>query len=77
MTEDLDVIVWSKPNCPECVKAKKLLETKGIVYTEKSIGNGYDRDDLLAILPEAKSVPQIFVNNQHVGGYVGLQKFLS
>ena len=66
-------VVWSKPNCPFCVKAKALLDQKGIEYEVREIGSGFTREDLLAAVPQAKTVPQIFLDNELVGGYTELE----
>ena len=66
-------VVWSKPNCPFCVKAKALLDAKGIEYEVREIGSGFTREDLLAAVPQAKTVPQIFLDNKLVGGYTELE----
>ena len=66
-------VVWSKPNCPFCVKAKALLDAKGIEYEVREIGSGFTREDLLAAVPQAKTVPQIFPDNKLIGGYNELQ----
>jgi glutaredoxin len=65
--------VWSKPNCPNCVKAKSLLETSGIEYSENKIGEDYTKEQLLEVVPGARSVPQIFLNGEYVGGYEELR----
>ena len=66
-------VVWSKPNCPFCVKAKALLDQKGIEYEVREIGSGFTREDLLAAVPQAKTAPQIFLDNKLVGGYNELE----
>lgn len=61
--------VWSQPNCPACTQAKRLLEMHHIQYAERMLGiNGYSKKDLIAKVPEARSVPQIFLNDELVGG---------
>ena len=70
--------VWSQINCPACTEAKKLLEKHGIHYSECMIGvNGYTKKDLIDRVPDARSVPQIFVNGHHVGGLLELKKLLN
>lgn len=69
--------VWSKPNCPYCDQAKALLTMKGIEFEEKKIGNGYTREDLLEAVPSARSVPQIFLGEELVGGFTELRARLS
>lgn len=65
----MEVIVWSKDNCPHCESAKKLLKQKGVEYQERKIGHGWTKDDLLAVAPGARSVPQIFFGEACIGGY--------
>lgn len=65
----MEVIVWSKENCPQCEQAKSLLKQKGVEYEERKVGNGWSREDLLAVVPNARSVPQIFFGNECIGGY--------
>lgn len=71
----MKAIVWSKDHCPYCVQAKKLLEMKGIDYEERNINNGWDREDLLAAVPGARTVPQIFLDEKLVGGFTELRKY--
>jgi glutaredoxin len=72
----MKAIVWSKDNCTFCDQAKALLEQRNIEYEEKKIGHGYTREDLLEAVPTARAVPQIFVNNNHVGGFTELRKYI-
>jgi glutaredoxin 3 len=70
----MTAIVWSKENCPHCVQAKNLLTQKGIQYEEKNISTGsWTREQLLEAVPTARSVPQIFLNGEYVGGYTELK----
>ena len=47
----MKAIVWSKPACGYCVKAKSLLKSKGIEYEEKNIAEGHKIQDLLELVP--------------------------
>ena len=71
-----NAIVWSKDNCTFCDQAKALLEQRNIAYEERKIGYGYSREDLLEAVPTARTVPQIFVNNNHIGGFTELRKYI-
>ena len=74
----MKAIIWSKDYCPYCVQAKTLLEMKGIEYEEKKIGDGYTKEDLLEAVPDARTVPQIFLDGELVGGFTELRaKFLA
>ena len=41
------------------------------------IGKGYTKDDLLKVVPNAKTVPQIFIEDEYIGGYTELMKFFA
>jgi len=72
----MNAIVWSKYNCPYCDQAKALLTQRGIKYEERKIGDGYTREELLEAVPNARTVPQIFINNQLIGGFTELRQHL-
>ena len=70
----MKAIVWSKPSCPYCVMAKKLLERKGYEIEERVIGLGFTKTQLLEAVPMARTVPQVFLDGEHIGGYDDLEK---
>jgi glutaredoxin len=72
----MTAVVWSKYNCPYCDQAKALLTQRNIAYEERKIGDGYTREELLEAVPTARTVPQIFINNQLVGGFTELRTYL-
>ena len=69
----MKAVVWSKPACPFCVKAKNLLKNKGIEYEEKNIAEGYKIEDLLELVPNARTMTQIWLDGEHIGGYDQLE----
>jgi glutaredoxin len=69
----MTAIIWSKDNCTYCVQAKKLLEQKGIQFEERKIGDGYTKEDLLESVPNARTVPQIFLDGELIGGFTELR----
>lgn len=71
-----NAIVWSKDNCTFCDQAKALLDQRNIAYEERKIGHGFSREDLLEAVPTARTVPQIFVHNNHIGGFQELRKYI-
>ena len=73
----MKAIVWSKNQCPYCDQAKNLLKMKGIEYEERNINNGWDKEDLLSVVPGARTVPQIFLDEELVGGFTELKKRLT
>lgn len=66
--------IWSKDNCQYCVQAKQLLAIKGVEYEEKKIGAGYTKEDLLEEVPTARTLPQIFLDGNLIGGFTELRK---
>jgi len=63
------VEIYSANNCPYCVKAKALFDRKKVEYTEYNItGDDAARDALVKKSSGLKTVPQIFINDQHYGG---------
>lgn len=70
------VVVYSKPNCPYCVRAKHLLEIHHISFTEKVVGVDVTREELLEAAPNARTVPQIIINGQSIGGYEQLSRYI-
>ena len=72
----MKAIVWSKDHCPFCDQAKNLLKMKGIEFEEKKIGHGFTKEDLLEAVPTARTVPQIFLDEELVGGFQELKQKL-
>ena len=69
-------VIWSQANCLACNQAKTLLEIKGIPYELKMLGENATKKELLEAVPEARSVPQIFLNGKYIGGLDALRKIL-
>lgn len=63
------VEIYTKWGCPYCVRAKALLDRKGVSYTEIDITlGGKDREEMVRRVPGASTVPQILVDDQALGG---------
>ena len=71
----MEAVIWSKDNCQFCIKAKTLLDIKGVPYEERKIGSGWTKEQLLEAVPTARTVPQIFLDSTYVGGFDQLQKY--
>ena len=67
--------IVSKPDCPYCDLAKEFMVGMDIQYTEMVVGKDCLCEDITAQLPDVKTVPQIWVNGDHVGGYDDLVKW--
>ena len=74
----MEAIVWSKDQCTHCEQAKNLLKMKGCDYEERNItGSSWTKEQLLEKVPTARTVPQIFIDDEYVGGFTDLKSFLS
>lgn len=63
------IIVYSSDHCPYCVKAKSLLERKGAEFEEINVTNDDQaRQALVEKSGGLRTVPQIFINETHIGG---------
>jgi glutaredoxin-related protein len=73
----MTAIVWSKDQCPFCDQAKSLLTSRGIQYEERNVSRDWTKEQLLEAVPNARAVPQIFLNGEYVGGFTELRKKLT
>ena len=62
------VEVFCTPFCPYCIRAKKLLEHKNVEYEEIRVDKEPERHNEMIERSKQTSVPQIFINGEHVGG---------
>lgn len=70
-------IVWSQKGCQFCGTAIALLKARGCTVEERKIGDGeWTKKDLLDAAPNARSVPQIFIDDKYIGGYNNLVDLL-
>ena len=77
MSEITQIIIYSKDNCGYCVKAKSLLNNLGLTYTEKKIENFLTTEALFEeIGKQVRSMPQIKINGELIGGYNQLVEYL-
>ena len=63
------VVVYSTPYCPYCMAARRLLTIKGIPYTEYNLDQQPDKRAEMQQRSGRHTVPQIFINEHHVGGF--------
>jgi thioredoxin reductase (NADPH) len=77
MSDISQIIIYSKDNCGYCVKAKSLLNNLGLTYTEKKIENFLTTEALFEeIGKQVRSMPQIKINGELIGGYNQLIEYL-
>jgi len=73
----MKAIIWSKDQCPFCVQAKAVLESRGIEYEERNVSKDWTREQLFEAVPTARTLPQIFLDGEYVGGFTELRKKLT
>jgi len=64
-----DITIYSTAMCPYCVRAKMLLQRKGMHWDEKRIDLNHGLMSEMLQRSKRRTVPQIFIDDQHVGGY--------
>ena len=64
-----NVVIYTKEHCPYCLMAKELLSSRQVTYTEIRIDLDEDKLEEMIRLSNRRTVPQIFINGQSIGGY--------
>jgi glutaredoxin len=72
----MQAVVWSRDACPFCDQAKALLKLKGIEFEERNVSRDWTKEQLLEAIPSARTVPQIVLDGELVGGFTELRKRL-
>jgi len=71
----MSVKIYTKTTCGYCTLAKKFLDSKDIAYEEVSLENPEILNEFKEQHPNVRTVPQIFINNERIGGYQELIKY--
>jgi glutaredoxin len=69
------MLIYSKPDCPYCVKAKELLDSRGIFYEEKIVGVDISSEEYKDLIPGHTTVPGIYIDGCFLGGYTQLVSY--
>ena len=70
------VEIYTKSNCSYCEMAKQFFDSQNIEYTLHDVENVETFNELLNRNPSARTMPQIFINDQLIGGYTDLIEWL-
>ena len=73
----MKAIVYTKPMCGYCTSAKNLLKSKGIEYEEKYLDNPQVINEFIEQHPDKRSMPQIWLDDEYIGGFQQLKLKLS
>lgn len=70
-------IIWSKNQCNYCVRAKRLMDKHEINYEERNIEDSeWTMERLLDEAPGIRTMPQIFMDGKHIGGFDDLDAYM-
>jgi glutaredoxin 3 len=64
-----ELVIYTQVLCGYCAAARKLLRSKGINFTEINVTMNADRRREMIVRSGRRTVPQIFINDRHIGGY--------
>lgn len=73
----MQAMIFTKKDCPYCVRAKALLSMKSVPFTESVIGEDMLRETFIEMYPNQKTVPLILIDGQQVGGYDQLVEYFN
>jgi glutaredoxin 3 len=62
-------IIYTRPDCGYCDRAKALIEQKGHTYTEVVLGSDISKEELFEMFPDVKTVPVVVLDGKKIGGY--------
>lgn len=72
----MNIVIYGKPNCQFCDMAKNYLDSRSLPYEYRQLDVDFVREDLMALAPNARSYPQIFIDGRNIGGFNELSRWL-
>lgn len=69
-------VVYSKDDCPYCYKVKQVLELTGNEYVVYTLNKDFSREEFINKFGEGSTFPQVFLNEEKIGGCIDTIKFL-
>jgi len=72
----MKAIIWSTNTCTYCEAARTYLEARNVEIEMRKLGDGWAMAQLHDEVPGARTVPQIFIDGQYIGGYDAVKEFL-
>mgnify|MGYP001177597863 FL=1 len=70
------IVIYGKPRCGFCTSAKALCERLNLEYEYKLLDADYTAEELFELVPEAKTFPQVFINDKPIGGFNELKNLV-
>ena len=63
------IVMYSGDNCPYCIRARRLLEKKGVAFRELKVDQSTELRAEMEQRSQRRTIPQIFIHGQHIGGF--------
>lgn len=63
------VTLYTTRTCPYCSRAKRLLQRKGVAFNEIPVDHDAEQKQIMIERSQRDTVPQIFIDDRHIGGY--------
>ena len=73
----MNIVVYTKPDCHFCLKAKMMLDEKNITYSNFILGKDITKADFMMRYPGVNSVPHVVVDGKSIGGYDALNEWVA
>lgn len=67
--QKVPVVIYSSESCRYCIMTKAFFDKKGVQYDARDINIGKNADEMMARTNGQRSIPQIFINHKHIGGW--------
>lgn len=64
-----EILIYTTTICPYCIMAKRLLDKKGVTYKEINVDRKSGQREIMMQRTKRRTVPQIYIDNYHVGGF--------
>ncbi len=68
-----EIVIYTGRFCPYCTMAKRLLDRKGVAYTEIDVDSKPELRQEMMLKTQRRTIPQIFIGERHIGGFDDLQ----
>ena len=72
----MKIVIYTQDSCTYCNSAKREFETRGWNYTSHNIKHTDNYNNLKELLPDVRTVPQIWIDEKYIGGYDELLEWL-
>ncbi len=69
MTTSDGIVMYSGDNCAYCLRARRLLEKKGVAFRELKVDQSAELRAEMERLSQRRTIPQIFIHGRHIGGF--------